>query len=103
MVQWIDPSWGGPIELFLVPVSAPRLLWYVLSCLWDGAYKRTLAAIRKQVAVHFLSRYLNGTLPDVRRHITVTECVECIVELKHFLTDDIFNQITELWQRARNL
>ena len=22
----IDPSWGGPIELFLVPASAPRLL-----------------------------------------------------------------------------
>ena len=21
----IDPSWGGPIELFLVPSSAPRL------------------------------------------------------------------------------
>ena len=21
----IDPSWGGPIELFLVPASAPRL------------------------------------------------------------------------------
>ena len=40
----------GPIELFLVPASAPRLvyqrLWYVLSCLWDGAYKRTLAANR---------------------------------------------------------
>ena len=26
MVRWdrrIDPSWGGPIELFLVPASAP--------------------------------------------------------------------------------
>ena len=22
--------------------------WYVLSCLWDGAYKRTLAANRKE-------------------------------------------------------
>ena len=32
----IDPSWDGPIEIFLVPAS-------VLSCLWDGAYKRTLA------------------------------------------------------------
>ena len=21
--RWIDPSWGGPIELFLVPASAP--------------------------------------------------------------------------------
>ena len=40
MGRRIDPSSGGPIELFLVLVSAPRL---VLSCLWDGAYKRTLA------------------------------------------------------------
>ena len=48
----IDPSWGGPIEIFLVSASAPRLVelrpWYVLSCLWDGAYKRTLAANRKE-------------------------------------------------------
>ena len=46
----IDPSWRGPIELFFVPASAPRLVqqrpWYVLSCLWDGAYKRTLAVNR---------------------------------------------------------
>ena len=26
MGHQIDPSWGGPIELFLVPVSAPRLV-----------------------------------------------------------------------------
>ena len=26
MGRRIDPSWGGPIELFLVPASAPRLL-----------------------------------------------------------------------------
>ena len=43
MGRWIDPSWGELIELFLVPDSAPRL---VLSCLWDGAYKRTLATNR---------------------------------------------------------
>ena len=43
----IDPSWGGPIELFLVPFSAPRLV-YVLSCLWDRAYKRTLDVYRKE-------------------------------------------------------
>ena len=52
MGRWIDPSWGGPIELFLVPASAPRLvlqrLWYVPSCLWDRAYKRTLAVNRKE-------------------------------------------------------
>ena len=59
---------GGPI---VFPVSAPRLvyqrLWYVLSCLWDGAYKRTLAANRNKVAhvaaAGFLSRYLNSPLP----------------------------------------
>ena len=26
MGRRIDHSWGGPIELFLVPVSAPRLV-----------------------------------------------------------------------------
>ena len=26
MGRQIDPSWGGPIELFLVPASVPRLL-----------------------------------------------------------------------------
>ena len=52
MGRRIDPSWGGPIELFLVPASAPPLVyqrqWYVLSCLWEGAYKRTLAVNRKE-------------------------------------------------------
>ena len=54
MVQCIVGSilHGGPIELFLVPASAPQLvyqtLWYVLSCLWDDAYKRTLAANWKE-------------------------------------------------------
>ena len=26
MGRQIDPSWSGPIELFLVPTSAPRLV-----------------------------------------------------------------------------
>ena len=26
MGRQMDPSWGGPIELFLVPASAPRLV-----------------------------------------------------------------------------
>ena len=26
MDRRIDPSWGGPIKLFLVPASAPRLV-----------------------------------------------------------------------------
>ena len=52
MGRQIDPSRGGPIELFLIPASAPPLvkqrLWYVLSCLWDDAYQRTLAANWKE-------------------------------------------------------
>ena len=54
MVRWVVGSilHGGPIELFLVPASAPRLVqqrpWYVLSCLWDGAYKGTLDVNRKE-------------------------------------------------------
>ena len=54
MVRWVVGSilHRGPIELFLVSASAPRLVqqrpWYVLSCLWDGAYKRTHAANRKE-------------------------------------------------------
>ena len=54
MVRWVVGLilHGGPIELFLVPPSAPRLVyqrpWYVLSCLLDDAYKRTLAANRKE-------------------------------------------------------
>ena len=60
MGRRIDPSWGGLIELFLVPASAPRLvkqrLWYVLSCLWDGAYKR----VAYVAAAGFLSHYENG-------------------------------------------
>ena len=60
MVRRINPSWGGPIELFLVPASAGMFIfnndvsvinihpWYVLSCLWDGAYKRTLAVKQKE-------------------------------------------------------
>ena len=72
MVQWIVGSifHGGPIELFLVPASAPRLVqqrpWYMLSCLWGGAYKITLANREKiayVAAAGFLSRYLNGPLP----------------------------------------
>ena len=51
MGRWIDPSWSGPIELFLIqPVLHD---WCnkgcgMLSCMWDGAYKRTLAVNRKE-------------------------------------------------------
>ena len=33
--------------LLYCPASDPRP-WYVLSCLWDDAYKTTLAANRKE-------------------------------------------------------
>ena len=41
-------TYPSPASTRRLPASAPRLVyqkpWYVLSCLWDGAYKRTLAA-----------------------------------------------------------
>ena len=48
----IDPSWGGvdPLSYYsFQPVLhdwCKQRPWYVLSCMWDGAYKRTLAANR---------------------------------------------------------
>ena len=48
MGRRIDPSWGGPIKLFLVPASAPQRPWYVLSCLWVGSHKSTLVDNRKE-------------------------------------------------------
>ena len=53
MVRWVVESilHGGPIELFLITATAPQLVyqrqWYVLSCLWDGAYKEPLLLIGK--------------------------------------------------------
>ena len=48
-VLWVSGSvpYGGPFELFLVPVSAPHLL-YVLSCLWDVNIKKSVAANWKE-------------------------------------------------------
>ena len=44
--------WVDPLSYFsFQPVVHDRCkqrLWYVLSCLWDDAYKRTLAASRKE-------------------------------------------------------
>ena len=36
------------VVVVVVVVVVLQRLWYVLSCLWDGAYKRTLAANRKE-------------------------------------------------------
>ena len=51
MGRRVDPSWGGPIELFLVQpelhdwCNKGRGMYYPV---WDDAYKRTLAANRKE-------------------------------------------------------
>ena len=46
--QWTQLQFG----LFSVPTSGPQLVyqrpWYVLFCLWKSAYKRSLAAYRKE-------------------------------------------------------
>ena len=46
-------------------------------CLWDGTYKRTLAAdmyvAHVVAAAGFLSHCLNGYIPYARRHITVNK------------------------------
>ena len=52
----------------------------MLSCLWDDAYKRTIAA--NVVAVGFLSHYLSGPLhgkgpTPYNRKI---KCVECVIK-----------------------
>ena len=39
---------GGPNALFLIPALHNWYVPYVLSCLWDGAYKRSLAANQKE-------------------------------------------------------
>ena len=55
---------------------------YVLSCQWDGVYKISLAANKKVAyvvaAAGFISGYLSGHFPYVRRHITVNQ--KCIVK-----------------------
>ena len=50
MVQWVRSILhDGPFELYVFPASTPQLgLWYVLSCLLEEAYKRSLAANQKE-------------------------------------------------------
>ena len=56
MVLWVVGSilHGGPIQLFLIPgqctinVVKKKKMWYMLSCLWDYAYKITLVANQKE-------------------------------------------------------
>ena len=82
--SWCDRSSDRSfMVLFLVPASVPRLVyqrsWYVLFCLWDDAYSERDAHV---AAAGFLSRYLNGPLPYVRRHITAIK----MLNKKHFLS-----------------
>ena len=70
MGRRIDPSWSGPIELFLVPASAPRMcnkgcvVCYPVCGMVH--IKEPLLLIEKRVskvvAAGFLSCYLNGPL-----------------------------------------
>ena len=82
MGRRIDPSWGGPIELFsrYRPVlhdwcNKGHGMCYPVCGMMH--IKRTLAAKSERVAhvaaAGFLSRYLSGPLPYVRRHITVNK------------------------------
>ena len=74
MVGWVIGSilHGGTIVLFLVPAK--------LSCLWVGAYKRTLAAnhvANVVVAAGFCSDYLSDPLLYIS-HITINKmCYVC--------------------------
>ena len=49
----IEPAWWVHLQLglFSIPTSGPQLvhqwLWFVLSCMWESAYKRSLAVYRK--------------------------------------------------------
>ena len=43
-----DPSWWTHWAIFHSSQCSTTGMWYVLSCMWDGAYKRTLAANRKE-------------------------------------------------------
>ena len=36
--------------------TASVMLWYMLSCLWDGAYKRSLAANWKELSIKWWQR-----------------------------------------------
>ena len=72
MVWWVIGSilhGVDPLSYFSFQPVLHDWPWYVLSCLWDGAYKRTLAVNRwvaYVAAAGFLSHY-----PCVWGHITV--------------------------------
>ena len=68
MGRRIDPSWWTHWAISHDWCNKGRGM---LSCLWDDAYKRTLAANRRVVhvaAAGFLSPYLSGSLPCLTPH-----------------------------------
>ena len=91
MDRRIDPSWDGPIELFLhdwcnkgcgmcygmVHIKEPLLLIGKSSPCGSSGFP--------------LSHYLSGPLPYNRK----IKCVECIVKLKHFLPSLLFRDMTK--------
>ena len=82
MGRRVDHSCGGPIELFLVPASAPRLVIKGRGMCYPVCgmvhIKKPLLLIGKSRPTHvaasgFLSHNLSGPVPYVRCHITVNK------------------------------
>ena len=84
------------VDPFLAPASVPRLVkqrpWYVLSCLWDDAYKRSLAANRQRgsslavwmvlwhmydAIIMFTYRLLHPSCIACRRTVFHPSCAAC--------------------------
>ena len=62
MVRRIDPSWGGTIELFVVPASAPRLVYKGRGMCYPicGMVHIKEPRVAYVAAAGFLSHYQNG-------------------------------------------
>ena len=81
MGRRINPSWIGPIELFLIPASAPCLVcnkgrgmcYPVCGMVHTKQPLLQLERVAYAAAAGFLSRYLSGPLPYVGRHITANK------------------------------
>ena len=79
MGHQIDPSWGGPIELFLVPASdsttgvTKAVVCAHPVCRMMHIKEPLLLTGKSSPCGSFLSHYQNGPLLYVRRHITVNK------------------------------
>ena len=81
----IDPSWDVPIELFLIPASAPKCNEGRGMCYHICGMVHIKERVAHVVAAGFLSHYLNGPLPYVQCHITVNKMCWVCRYIKHFL------------------